>query len=173
MTEQTTRTATCSCGQLRVACDGEPVRVSMCHCLECQKRTGAPFGAQARFDRTQVTTEGAAREFERIGDEGNRITFRFCPTCGSTVYWTLSGLPDNHRRRGRQFRRSRLAGAARLGLREPPPRLGHRAGSSGDAALRLIARRCLEFSAFATHALARRPPMHAQRARQTARIHHS
>jgi hypothetical protein len=66
----------------------------MCHCLECQKRTGAPFGAQARFDRSHVSSEGAVTEFERIGDEGNRITFRFCPTCGSTVYWTLSGLPD-------------------------------------------------------------------------------
>ena len=96
MTDQhrANRTASCSCGQLRVTCAGEPVRLSMCHCLECQKRTGAPFGVQARFDRTQVSTQGTATEFERIGDEGNRITFRFCPTCGSTVYWTLSGFPD-------------------------------------------------------------------------------
>ena len=94
MTDQTTRIASCSCGRLRVTCTGEPVRVSMCHCLECQKRTGAPFGAQARFNRSQVSSEGAATEFERTGDEGNRVTFRFCPMCGSTVYWTLSGLPD-------------------------------------------------------------------------------
>jgi hypothetical protein len=89
-----TRTAACSCGQLRVTCTGEPVRLSMCHCLECQKRTGSPFGVQARFDRRQVTAEGAATEFERVGDEGNRITFRFCPVCGATVYWTLGSLPD-------------------------------------------------------------------------------
>ena len=94
MTDQATRIASCSCGRLRVTCAGEPVRVSMCHCLECQKRTGAPFGAQARFNRSQVSSEGAATEFERTGDEGNRVTFRFCPMCGSTVYWTLSGLPD-------------------------------------------------------------------------------
>lgn len=90
----TTRTATCSCGQLRVACNGEPVRVSMCHCLECQKRTGSPFGVQARFDRRQVTPEGRASAFERVTDASNRITFRFCPLCGSTVYWTNSSLPD-------------------------------------------------------------------------------
>jgi len=96
MTDQhrTSRTASCSCGQLRVTCAGEPARLSMCHCRECQKRTGSPFGVQARFDRTQVTAEGTATEFERTGDEGNRITFRFCPVCGSTVYWTLSGFPD-------------------------------------------------------------------------------
>jgi hypothetical protein len=90
----TTRQASCSCGQLRVTCEGEPVRLSMCHCLECQKRTGSPFGVQARFRREQVAVEGRATEFERVGDEGNRITLRFCPECGSTVYWTLSGFPD-------------------------------------------------------------------------------
>lgn len=25
-----------------------------------------------------------------MGDEGGRISFRFCPTCGSTVCWTAS-----------------------------------------------------------------------------------
>ncbi|MEZ5830667.1 MAG: GFA family protein [Dongiaceae bacterium] len=86
--------ASCSCGQLRVTCTGKPVRLSMCHCLECQKRTGSPFGTQARFRRNQVTMEGKVTEFVRVGDEGNRVTFRFCPECGSTVYWTLSGFPD-------------------------------------------------------------------------------
>ena len=88
------RVATCSCGQLRATCAGEPVRLSMCHCLECQKRTGSPFGVQARFRRDQVTAEGRAMEFTRVGDSGSRVTFRFCPNCGSTVYWTGEGFPD-------------------------------------------------------------------------------
>ena len=29
----TTRHATCSCGQLNLTIEGEPARVSMCHCL--------------------------------------------------------------------------------------------------------------------------------------------
>jgi hypothetical protein len=33
-------------------------------------------------------------EYVRVADSGNPITFRFCPACGSTVYWTLSALPD-------------------------------------------------------------------------------
>jgi hypothetical protein len=88
------RHASCCCGELSVACDGEPVRVSVCHCLACQQRTGSIFGAQARFKREQIKVEGEAREFMRIGDEGNRITFRFCPKCGSTVFWDLSGAPE-------------------------------------------------------------------------------
>jgi hypothetical protein len=31
--------------------EGEPSRISMCHCLECQRRTGAVISNQARFRR--------------------------------------------------------------------------------------------------------------------------
>jgi hypothetical protein len=85
--------ATCGCGQLRVSCRGEPVRVSVCHCRDCQKRTGSAFGYQARFPGDQVAIEGEVKEFERLGDSGDRLTFRFCPHCGSTVYWTLPSQP--------------------------------------------------------------------------------
>ena len=30
-----TRHAACSCGQLYLTIEGEPSRISMCHCLEC------------------------------------------------------------------------------------------------------------------------------------------
>ena len=50
---------------------------------------------QARFRRDQVAIEGRATEFTRIADSGNGITFRFCPECGSTVYWTGTALPDD------------------------------------------------------------------------------
>ena len=89
----TTRQAACSCGQLKVTCEGEPVRISMCHCLECQKRTGNVFGTQARFPRDRVTIEGKATQWTRLGDSGQPITFNFCPVCGSTVYWELNGAP--------------------------------------------------------------------------------
>ena len=87
------RSAACGCGQLKVTCEGEPVRVSICHCFACQKRTGSVFGVQARFAATGVTVEGRAAEHVRIGDSGGRATFRFCATCGSTVCWELDGLP--------------------------------------------------------------------------------
>lgn len=90
----TTREASCCCGQLRLTTTGEPVRISICHCLECQRRTGSVFGTQARFRREQVTIAGRAAEYVRKGDSGDSLTFRFCPACGSTLYWTLSALPD-------------------------------------------------------------------------------
>lgn len=87
------RQASCSCGQLRVAVEGEPVRISACHCLACQKRTGSAFGVQARYAREQVKIEGRASQYERIADSGNALRFHFCPECGSTVYWEMSALP--------------------------------------------------------------------------------
>lgn len=75
-------------------CSGEPVRVSICHCLECQKRTGSVFGTQARFRRQDITIEGRSTAFSRAGDSGNTATLHFCPTCGSTVYWEPAALPD-------------------------------------------------------------------------------
>lgn len=81
------RVASCSCGQLRVTCKGEPTRVSICHCLDCQKRTGSAFAVQARFARADVTIAGRTAHWSRIGDSGRSATFGFCPMCASTVFW--------------------------------------------------------------------------------------
>jgi hypothetical protein len=89
----TTRRAACSCGQLHLAIEGEPSRISMCHCLECQRRTGAVISNQARFRREQVTFAGQAAVWQRKAESGNALTFHFCPTCGSTVYWEGEGFP--------------------------------------------------------------------------------
>ncbi|MGV3481945.1 MAG: GFA family protein [Sphingobium sp.] len=89
----THRTATCGCGQLRLACQGEPVRISICHCLECQKRTGSVFAAQARFPVGNVAIAGRSSQWTRVGDSGTAATFHFCPECGSTVYWEPSAFP--------------------------------------------------------------------------------
>lgn len=89
-----TRTASCACGQLVATVEGEPVRTSVCHCHDCQKRTGSVFGTQARFPQDRVTINGRSRAFTRRGDSGSEIRFNFCPDCGSTVYYQLQQLPD-------------------------------------------------------------------------------
>ena len=70
------------------------MRVSICHCLECQKRTGSAFGQQSRWPRAQIRIEGQAKVFRRTGDTGKVVTFYFCPECGSTVYWEIPGLDE-------------------------------------------------------------------------------
>ena len=90
----TTRHASCSCGQFSATTEGEPLRISMCHCLACQLRTGSAFGVQARFPRDKVRIEGRATEYTRVADSGNPLTFSFCPDCGATVYYVLEQFPD-------------------------------------------------------------------------------
>src|SRR4051812_4031528 len=89
-----TREATCSCGQLRVETEGEPIRISMCHCLACQRRTGSAFGWQAWWPREQVRISGEAREYTRIADSGDPRTYSFCPECGSTVHYRMAAAPE-------------------------------------------------------------------------------
>jgi hypothetical protein len=88
------REAACSCGQLRVNVEGDPVRISMCHCLACQRRTGSAFGMQARWPADRVGVEGRHTEYVRVSDEGEKRMFHFCADCGATVFYTLDSAPD-------------------------------------------------------------------------------
>jgi hypothetical protein len=90
-----THEATCNCGQLRAVAHGDPVRVSVCHCLACQRRTGSAFGVQARYDPERVTLSGTSRLWERAADDdGEGRTYHFCPECGATVYYFFEGVDD-------------------------------------------------------------------------------
>lgn len=37
--------------------------------------------------------EGHANEYARVGDSGGVIAFRFCPTCGTTISYTIDQMP--------------------------------------------------------------------------------
>ena len=63
------REASCSCGQLTLTAEGDPIRISMCHCLACQRRTGSAFGIQARFPADRVRVTGRYAEYVRISAE--------------------------------------------------------------------------------------------------------
>lgn len=90
-----TREARCCCGSLRVVATGEPELVIACHCEECQRRTGSAFGVGAYFRREQVAPSGPASTYRRAGQDGRALTLRFCPTCGSTVWWEADFRPGH------------------------------------------------------------------------------
>lgn len=89
----TIRTATCRCGQFSAACAGEPVRISVCHCLNCQKRSGSAFSAQARWPDAQVTLTGERKAWHHVNESGRGATFYFCPECGGTLAYVIEALP--------------------------------------------------------------------------------
>lgn len=87
-------TAQCSCGSVEAVCLGEPVRISVCHCWECQRRSGGPFSAQARWPADRVEIKGAVSEWTRTESNGAACAYKFCPVCGSTIAFTNTSLPD-------------------------------------------------------------------------------
>ena len=84
-------TASCSCGQLRIQVEGEPRGVGVCHCLACQQRTGSVFAALASFS-APFKVFGTATEYVRVGDQGAKFRFRFCPVCGTNLFHTEDGV---------------------------------------------------------------------------------
>jgi len=74
------RIAACSCGQLNATVTEAPIRVSICHCTDCQRRTGSVFATQARFPRDAVEIAGSSTQYVRLDNEGRKkATFHFCP----------------------------------------------------------------------------------------------
>ena len=70
-------TGGCLCGAVRIASSGQPLRVGICHFLDCRKHHGALFYAAAIFPAERVTITGQTRDY------AGRF---FCPHCGSSVF---------------------------------------------------------------------------------------
>ena len=87
--------AHCQCGALQASVldDTQPIPV-LCHCDDCQRRSGSPFGVIAYFPKRAVTVAGEAREYTRGSYAGTTLTNGFCPHCGSTTYVLLEKAPE-------------------------------------------------------------------------------
>ncbi|MGL4312215.1 MAG: GFA family protein [Paracoccaceae bacterium] len=70
-------TGGCLCGDVRFVALGMPLRVGICHCLDCRKHHGALFHASAIFRQDAVEIEGKTH---------SHAGRHFCPRCGSSVF---------------------------------------------------------------------------------------
>ena len=85
--------ARCSCGAIALSLPGPTNLVAACHCLECQRRSGAPFGVGAFYPMEAVKISGTPKEYVRSGESGGKVRSYFCPDCGSTVFWKPERFP--------------------------------------------------------------------------------
>jgi hypothetical protein len=88
-------TATCACGQASITVDAPPTSHGICHCTNCKRRTGSAFGISAYFDRAAVVSQsGETRTYAFHHDaQDHDQERRFCPSCGTTLFWFVSTLP--------------------------------------------------------------------------------
>jgi hypothetical protein len=117
------RIARCCCGSLRVEATGEPL-IGLCHCTECQRRTGSAFAVVALFPKEQVRTEGLSKVYarERLRAK-SRISF--LPRLRHLRVLVRGVPPGSRRRRFWRVRRPVDALAGGIGL-------GGNAASMGD-----------------------------------------
>ena len=86
--------ARCSCGAVILTLSGPPALVVACHCPDCQRRTGAPFGVGAFYPVDAVAVYGTSKQFTRNAASGGKVHSYFCANCGSTLYWKADNLPS-------------------------------------------------------------------------------
>lgn len=116
--------ARCSCGALTLKLPERPRLVVACHCLDCQRRTGAPFGVGAFYPVEAAAISGASKEFTRDAASGGKVRSAFCPNCGSTVYWKADNPAVADRRRSRRAGGPERSPARQIGFRAVETRVG-------------------------------------------------
>ena len=82
--------AQCQCGQLSADVTTTADAIAACHCRDCQRRSGSPFGVIAYFPADAVTVTGVAKTYTRATDSGASFTTGFCLDCGATI-WARAG----------------------------------------------------------------------------------
>ena len=75
-------TGGCLCGDVRIVASGPPLRVGICHCLDCRKHHGAVFYAAAIYPADAIAIEGETRSYRGR---------HFCGRCGSSVFARAEG----------------------------------------------------------------------------------
>lgn len=109
--------ARCSCGALALSLPGPSQLVVACHCVDCQRRTGAPFGVGAFYPVETVTITGTPKPYVRTAASGGKVRSYFCPDCGSTVYWQAENFACDDRRCRRRDREFRFSTAHQISVR--------------------------------------------------------
>lgn len=86
----------CVCKKVRYSICGSPLRVTICHCTWCQRRTGSAFGVEVVFEKKQVQFHSDSLSvYRHISDTSGRwLDQHFCNTCGSNIGLTLEAVPS-------------------------------------------------------------------------------
>lgn len=87
------RTGRCLCGGCTYEIDGEPVVVAHCHCLDCQKGSGAGHSTGAMFAQADVRLTGTVSSYAMQSEADSTVTRLFCGTCGSPMFGSNTAMP--------------------------------------------------------------------------------
>ena len=73
----TTLSGQCLCQKVRLSVHGDPLRIGICHCMDCRKESGSAFTFYGIWPASRFRFSGETAEFQGR---------RFCPRCGSRLF---------------------------------------------------------------------------------------
>ena len=94
--QQTTLTGSCLCGLSHYTATPAPIKMLICHCLNCKKWSGSAFGANIWVWRSSFSLRPDysqhVRGYKDQGTDSGQMTERhFCSRCGCSLFSTVPG----------------------------------------------------------------------------------
>lgn len=82
----------CLCGGIEYTCDSPGKPITICHCEQCRRWGGSPWGATAiPFEKFLI----AKGEDNLVWFESSNFARRgFCKICGSSLFWHADRHPE-------------------------------------------------------------------------------
>jgi len=85
----------CLCGAVRYRLSAPPISFYVCHCTECQTRSGSAFDLTMIVQTASLTLEsGSPAEFQYTLPSGNVDRGRFCASCVTRLWHEPEALPQ-------------------------------------------------------------------------------
>ncbi|HEY5758455.1 MAG TPA: GFA family protein [Steroidobacter sp.] len=76
----------CACGAIRYVCSRAAVAMLNCHCLDCQRSSGAPFASGFIVADSDIEVTGVPKTYSVRAGGGGVATRSFCSQCGSPLF---------------------------------------------------------------------------------------
>ena len=123
----------CHCGRVTYEAEIDPQKVTICHCTDCQSLTGSPYRVTVICSAEAVRLTGKPpKVYGKKGDNGLTRFQHFCDECGSPLFTSGDGGPDDWGIRWGSIRqRAELRPARQIWCRSAAPWIGEVAGLSG------------------------------------------
>ena len=88
-------TGSCLCGAIRYAINAPVAELRACHCVHCQKASGAGGSVNAVIPSAAfVITQGAPKRYDASAASGRTLHRYFCGDCGSPIYSQRATAPE-------------------------------------------------------------------------------
>ena len=83
----------CLCGKVKFFGDADITVAPNCHCIDCQRASGAVYATMLFVSEEKINIEGTPETFHYKADSGASMEKNFCGNCGSQLYGRNSNRP--------------------------------------------------------------------------------